>query len=270
MYQSDLSGQLVIGDDNWQQFAGNQIVDGREVLRGYVPRDYSKVPPGSVAYAAPFPIDTIPQSEWRDRIEEREKTKSTWHDIRKQAGLKSTNQGSIPYCWIHGCVNAVRLARCRDGQEYADLEPTSAGALIKRYRKVGGNTPEAIRHLAEHGVATTEHWPPNSLDRNHDNEATRENAKKHRITEWWELRSNNFEEMATCLLLGLPVPCGFMWWGHLVCAMDLVAVGSDFGIRIWNSWGDNWGDNGEGILEGSKKVAFDQFALCTSTWSAAA
>lgn len=270
MYQTDLTGQLRIGDRNWRQFVYAPRVAGERMSRGYHPRDYRKVPPGSLACAAPFPIDTIPRSEWRERIEEKEKTKSTWHDIRKAAGLKSTNQNGLGYCWIHGCVNAVRLARARDGQDYADLEPTSAGALIKNYRNVGGNTPEAIRHLAEHGVATTEFWPPNSLDRSHDNEATRANAKKHRITEWWELASNNFDQMATCLLLGLPVPCGFSWWGHLVCAMDLVAVGGDFGIRIWNSWSDNWGDNGEGILEGKKKIAFDQFALCTSTWSQAA
>lgn len=162
-------------------------------------------------------------------------------------------------CWIHGCVNAMRLLRAQYGMPYADLEPTMAGALIKNYRNQGGNTPEAIRHLARLGVCTTRFWKPNSLDRSQDTPEMRANAAKYKLTEWWELKSNNFGQLATCLLLGYPVVIGLSWWGHMIVAMDLVKLGRDeFGVRIWNSWGDGWGDKGEKILTEKKATAFDQ------------
>lgn len=257
MFLSDLRGQELIKERTKEPLP--KVLQDGKVGSGYIERDYTAIPVGSIEFATRMPIKTIPRSQWSAMIERNEKLGATLSAIRRQHQLKSSNQGKLGYCWIHGCVNGMRLLRARHQQSYADLEPTSAGAIIKNYRNQGGNTPEAIRHLAKVGVATTEFWKPNSLDRKLDTPAMRENSARHRLTEWWELKSNSFEELATCLLLGFPVTIGLSWWGHMIVAMDLVKIGSDeFGVRIWNSWGDGWGDRGEKILVQQKAIAFDQ------------
>ena len=258
-YTTPIGNTVVIDDSNYRNYRDRRRIREEGHSTGYVPRDYRLEPEGTVSCAAPFPIPTIPRSEWADRIEELDKKKTRISDVRRSAGMPSSDQDGIPYCWIHGCVNALRLLRQVQGQPYQELEPTSAGALIKNYRKRGGNTPEAVRHLAEHGVATRDFWPKNSLSRSNDTPEMRENARRHRYREWWELRPNNFDQLITCLLLRFPVAIGLMWWGHMVCAMDAVVLGRDeFGVLIWNSWGDRWEDNGQGILVQKKATAFDQ------------
>ena len=64
-----------------------------------------------------------------------------------------------------------------------------------------------------------------------------------------------FAQVATCLLLNIPCALDFNWWGHSVCGLDLVEYSpSKFGILIWNSWGDAWGDRGEGLLRDGKEI----------------
>lgn len=256
--------KLQLIDDGYRIPDSDRLSEGF----GYLPRDYSTQPLGSVEYATPFSLPTIDRALWPELIAMQEKASSRMSDIRKYHKLKSTNQNPLPYCWIHGSVNPMRLLRAKNGLKYADLEPTSAGALIKRYRKSGGNTPEAIKHLAEIGVATTSYWPRNSLSPANDTPAMRANAKLHRITEWWELRSNNFNQLATAILLGYAPTIGLMWWKHMVTALDLVVLGrNEFGIRFWNSWGDGYGEAGEGILTESKATAFDQMVARSVTFS---
>lgn len=257
MFLSDLRGQEIIKERTKEPIP--KALQKGKVGSGYIERDYSAIPEGSIEFATRMPIKPIPRSQWGAIIERNEKLGANISSIRRLHQLKSSNQGSLGYCWIHGCCNGMRLLRAQNQQTYADLEPTSAGAIIKNYRNQGGNTPEAIRHLATVGVATSEFWTPNKLNRAFDTPKMRENAARHRLTEWWELKSNSFDELATCLLLGYPVTLGLSWWSHMIVAMDLVKLGADeFGVRIWNSWGDGWGDNGEKILVQQKAIAFDQ------------
>lgn len=160
-------------------------------------------------------------------------------------------------CWCHGVVNAMRLIRAMNGQPFVDLSPASAAAPIKSYRNQGGWGGQAVEYIAEHGVASTEFWPANKIDRRYF-EPSRENASLHKITEWYELQNNNFDQLMTCLLLRIPTAIGLNWWSHLVCAMDPVVMGKNaYGTRILNSWGSGWGDDGEGVLVERKSLPSD-------------
>lgn len=96
-----------------------------------------------------------------------------------------------------------------------------------------------------------------------------ENAKGNRITEDWidvakAVYDQNLtvDQIATCLLLDIPVAADFDWWSHSVCLTELVEVESgSFGFRIDNSWTDNWEDMGTSILRGSKMVPMGAVAI---------
>ncbi len=162
-------------------------------------------------------------------------------------------------CWAHSSTSASLIVRAVAGEPYADLSAYCVACIIKGYRDEGGWGSESLEWIAENGIPSSEFWPQQSMDRSNDNPAMRANAKLHRITEWMDLQPNNKAQLVTCLLLGIPVVVDFNWWSHSVCAIDLVSL-SPFRIRIWNSWGDKWSENGTGILEGSKAIPDGQIA----------
>jgi len=163
-------------------------------------------------------------------------------------------------CWSFGTVNCVRILRAKMGLPFANLSPTGPAAQIKNFRNVGGNTPEIIRWLAQNGVPEVKYWPLNQIDRRYVTDDMKKNAAQYKLVDWYELPRNDFNAMMSCLLLGIPVACGFMWWRHLVAGLSPKALSNGFGIEIENSWGNSWGNNGLGTLEESKATAFDQVA----------
>lgn len=209
-------------------------------------------------------------------------------------------------CWRHSPVSGHLLILARDNQPYVDLSAYAGACRIKNYRDEGGWGAQGTDDEVEYGSPTSEFWPQRSMSRSNDNPRTWEDAKKHRILEgWWDLaeaqydRNLTFDQLATCLLLNIPVVVDFNWWSHSVCAADLVngasmmgvsrnargkllrgkqfdlvwgmddPVTGGFSVRIWNSWGDSWSENGMGVLTGSKCVPDGAVALRTATASAA-
>lgn len=268
-YVTPLGATPVLSDQECrelgQEVADSCTIDGHKYKTGYIKRDYRKQPHGTIQYAAPLPIPVIPRSKWPELIRLKDESKTRLSDTRKRFNMPSSDQDGTNYCWMHGCVNAVRLRRAEEGQPNVMLNAAGPAAIVKRGSNSGGNTPEAIRHLAEHGVPEMPYWPGNSRSLSNVTEAMKQNSLRHRINRWFELRRNNFEQLVTCLLLNLPCPIGLSWWGHLIVAMDPVILGAnEFGIRIWNSWSDRWKDNGESVLTERKATAFDQFALAST------
>lgn len=264
-YVTPLGSTPILTDEECRALSERrQVIDGVKMGTGYVKRDYRKQPAGTIAFAAPFPLPVIPRSQWETIIRVMDETKTRISDYRRRYNLPSSNQGQTNYCWCHGCVNALRLRRSIEGQPNVMLNAAGAAAIIKRGRNVGGNTPEAIKHLAAAGVPEPEFWPGNSTSLSNVNEAMKQNALKYRFNRWFELPSNSFDYLMTSLMYRLPCPIGLSWWGHLIVAMDPVIISpGKFGVRIWNSWGDSWKDNGESVLTESKAKAFDQFALAS-------
>lgn len=236
--------------------------------RGYEARNWQASPFGTLDYASPFDLPLIPRSEWPDRIEQMEKTKSRLSDIRRLNSLRSSNQANTPYCWMHGTVNAMRLARAAAGLPILNLSAASAAAPCKNFRARGGWSGEAVEWLSEHGINTWAEWPENAIDRRYYTEENKALAATRRVTEWYELsdRRTRFDELMTCLMLGFPVAVGYAWWGHLVCAVDPVVIApGKFGARIWNSWGDNYGEDGEAVLSESKATPDDACVIRVAT-----
>jgi hypothetical protein len=195
-------------------------------------------------------------------------------------------------CWFHSGTSAQMLLRAVMGEPYADLSAYAGACKIKGFRDEGGWGAQGVDFQAEKGIPTSQFWPQKSMDRANDNAATWENALLHRVQEGWidaqaaqYDRKLSRQQVATLLLTDCPVVCDYNWWGHSVCGSDLVDgvssfnqgllrdengklltlqefdyqwgmndgdVGAGFGVRIWNSWGDSWSQQGMGVLTANK------------------
>lgn len=219
--------------------------------RGRVPRNWLRIPHGALPGARPFAVPTIARTEWDDRIKDIEQNGRRLSDLRLQANIPSLHQGTTNYCWCNAVISAMLINQAKQGGTVQKLSPASVAAPVKGYRNLGGFNGEALEYIVTFGVCPQQLWPPNAIDPQFDTNATREARKRFKITEWWELGNRRFDQLMTLLLLGIPVPIGLDWWGHEVCALDPVKLGTDrYGVRIWNSWGEIWQDRGISTTNG--------------------
>ncbi len=159
-------------------------------------------------------------------------------------------------CWAHSSTSAVTLVRAFNNQPYVPLSAFAVACIIKGFQDEGGWGSESLEFIASRGIPSSQFWPMQSMSRNNDNTQTWENAKLHVCQEWWDLSNDSAtvrKQLATCLLLNIPVVVDMNWWSHSICAVRLVKR-DPFTIRIWNSWSDTWSDGGMGDLTGSKAI----------------
>lgn len=278
---SDIApNEVVIDDDNYQQFLPENM---SEVGFGLVPRDYSAIPVGSIEGIAKFQDDIIPPSEWPSRIRDIEQSDSSLSAMFNRGNVGQAiphlDQNGQGYCWAYSPASAMMLARARDNQPYVRLSAHAVAAKIKNFRDQGGWNPLAVEFAIKNGYPSVQAWPEKSMRREHDNAATWADAAKYKITEgWMDLqpsiydRNLTFQQLATCLLQRIPCPVDFNWWGHSVCAADLLELDSSlplsdinrWGIRILNSW-KGWGVNSFGVLKGNRAVPNGATAIKVTT-----
>lgn len=240
----------IIDDNNYQQFTRN--VPGRGYYGMWRTQERRATAPGFEALAG---VPLIPESEWSDRIRQREKDHATLKEFALGIGLEVLNQASTNYCWINAPTFCCMVTRAKETQREIRLSPASGGARIKNFRNVGGWGSEALDWFIQHGLNEQSDWPANAIDRRYDTAENREKAKIHKVLEYYRLDS--WAETVSCILSGVPVAVGYNWWSHEVTAMDLLLDG---GLVIANSWG-NWGDQGYGVLQGSKRYPNDAVAI---------
>jgi hypothetical protein len=265
-------GELVIDDDNYEQYI-DATIDGNLMGKGYVERDYSRDPVGSYEGVSEFNIPLIPRNEWSSRIKDIEQSQSTYADLRtignRGEHVKSLDQNGQGYCWAYSTASAITCCRIRDNQPYVRLSAHAVAFKIKNGRDEGGWNPLSVEFAIKNGYPDVSAWPEKSMSRQYDTTATWLNASRHKIVDgWMELtppvydRNLTFDQLMTCLLLRIPCPVDYSWWRHSVCACDGAEVDSSlplsdirrWGVRIWNSWTDNWGTQGMGVLVGNKAV----------------
>lgn len=217
----------------------------------------------------------IPESEWQARIEERKAQGSGLRDLVRRAGLTVLDQQQTNYCWVNGPTYAVMVARLAQRQAVVRLSPASVGAPVKGYRNEGGWGSEAIRYGQEHGWAPQDTWPANAIDARYDTAASRAARACYRVTEWQLLREAYGPEpvpsalalrrLVSYLLRNVPVAVGYEWWSHEVCAVDVDWLDGEPAIVVANSWGESWGEQGFGTVQGQRRVPDDAVAPQVAT-----
>jgi hypothetical protein len=266
---------ITIDDSNYTQYVDHIGPDGQKRAKGLCPRNFETHPQGCFAVAAPLTIPLIPESEWDDRIAEQEAKQSSLTHIRDKGSygspIPSYDQNGKGYCWAHGPTSAVTLVRAINNQPYVPFSAYMVACLIKNYQDQGGFGGEALSFIAKNGIASSAFWPLQSMSRSNDTPAMRGNAALNKCESWWDLSSDKTTaraQLATLLLLNVPVVVDYDWWSHCVCAVRLVKR-SPFTITIWNSWGDSWSANGMGNLVESKAVPDSAVAPRVMTAAAA-
>lgn len=224
--------------------------------RGCNARDYDANPWGSLGFAAPFAIDEIPRDEWKERIEEMERTKSRLSDIAAAVGWKPTNQGYTNYCWSFGTAMAVELARIAAGQKFVRLSAVSVAGPVTNYQNahpfpgkpagIGGWAGEAIEYGFKFGWDEEEHWPNTAagITAKLDTADSKQRRTLYQADDWLDLKPRSFGQWMTCLLLRYPCPTAHNRWRHLTCGVDPVYTKDGrFGVKVANS---GYGRNAEG------------------------
>lgn len=270
----------IIGENNYTDYIDG-VVDGDTKAKGLVPRNFAAFPHGSLPQAPAFDIPLVPESEWDARYDEMVETKSFLSDIRLRGNfgkpIPSQDQNGQGYCWAYSNTGNIMITRALANLPFVQLSAHGVACLVKNYRDEGGWCGESLKFLYENGVPSAEFWPLRSMSRANDTPAMRANAALHKVTEgFYDLgtpiwsQKLTFQQLMTCLFLRMPCAGDFNWWGHSVCCLDPVRIGpGNWGVRIWNSWSDSWGDRGMGVLEGSKARPDGALAIRVSGGSVA-
>jgi len=237
-------GEVVWDDSNYKSLIGdgNQVIAGGEGrLLSAIPRPIDAVTTGYAISFAQSGIKKIPRHEWSARIKELEEKKARCSDY---CDFKAYDQNGLPYCWCFGPTQAAANFRRKQGHPFKQLSAASVGCIASGFRSRGGWEGEALEVLRSRGATTVDKWPENSLNRQYDNDANRQDAENYKCTKWVDL--GDFDEFFTMLLLGFPCPVAYNWWRHVVYLADPVEIeANSFGPRLRNSWSDGWGAKNE-------------------------
>ncbi len=212
--------------------------------------------------ALPSTMKLIPRSEWDARIKEQDEQQSSLQHVRRRGNggaiIPSLDQGQVGYCWAHSTTMAVMLQRAVAGEPYIPLSAYAIAATIKKGADEGGWCGLSAQFARDKGIPSQAIWPQG--DRNYkqyDKPETWANAALHKVTEdWVDLTKDVYDQnltvdqIATCLLLNVPLAVDYNEWGHSIAALRWVKIeAGSYGPLILNSWGDDWGDKGEGVIQ---------------------
>ena len=232
--------------------------------KGYVPRDYEQFP--EFCAFQEYSGKIYPRKDWRELIELQKKHGSSPKHVHLFNEIGILNQRSTPYCWMYGVVGCVLNRAAAQGiQPVPKLNAQATAAMGKRYRKKGGFGIEACKYIEKYGIPTTDVWPEHSFNRDLENRPeVKASAALHKIVTFEELPRNNFDAVMSALICPVdpvPVTLAFMWWRHLVCGLEGLWNGCEFGLGWAISWGTRYGKNGFGEVFGRKAVPFEAVAV---------
>jgi hypothetical protein len=208
--------------------------------------------------APPSDIPLIPRNEWDARLEEQAAQKSSCLDYGHY--IEVLNQERSNFCWAHSSVAGCMFIRAKQNQPYVPLSAYSVAATLTKGANDGGWCGWSAKFLREVGCCSQAVWRQGDFnyrqyEGNPDFARYKINLDYADLTRSIYDQNLTFDQVATCLLMGIPCAVDFNWWSHSVLAVRLVRVeAGSYGLEIRNSWGTGWENGGNGILRGQKAI----------------
>lgn len=266
---------LIIDDSTNNDQLYIKDADGKWMQPGYDPTTVQAVE-GFGAFNdlfgdAPNQIKLIDPSEYDAYIDEQEARKSALKHRIAAAGsiMAALDQNGQGYCWAYSTGYAVMCMMMLMNRKIKRVSPHAIACKLMNFQDRGGWCGFSAKAAQEMGYPSQEFWPQQSMSRQNDNERTWADAALNKITGMWydtaRQHYNQFltdQQICTLLLMGIPVPADFMWWGHSICLIGLERVERGvYGKRFMNSYSPTWGEAGQGVLTGSRARADNAVAL---------
>lgn len=219
---------------------------------------------GKLPYAAAWTGTPLTANELKEQIAFRKANGISLISRSKSAGVGIKNQNGTNYCWAFGTIRMLELTRLQMGEEHVPLSPASVACLITNYRNVGGWGGPCLEGIRKWGVSPEEFWPEHAIDRQYDNDQSREARKAFNVTDFVDI-PDDFYTVMTLLVRDIPCSVAFDWWGHLVCAVEPDVVNGQLGYWVDNSWNTTWGTAGRGFITGKKADPSEAYAVLVPT-----
>ncbi|MGL6095051.1 MAG: hypothetical protein ACRC7O_04525 [Fimbriiglobus sp.] len=227
-------------------------------------------------FASPNAMPLVPESEYSARCKEQKERGSGLGDMYLRDKWVNLDQNGHGYCWAYSVGHAMMIKRMSMGLPHVRLNPHGVAAVIKNGRDEGGWCGLSAEYATRIGFPSDKHWPGHSRSMANKTPDMLQNSAMHRATGvWMDLAKAAYDQdlsrrqLLTCLFNGDACAVDFNWWGHSVCALQIVEIeAGSFGLMILNSWA-NWGERGLAVLRGGKAVPDGAIGLFAATASAA-
>jgi hypothetical protein len=194
------------------------------------------------------------------------------------------NQGSTSSCVGHGAVAGMEIAYKQLGNPNQQFSPFFTYALINGGSDNGAMISDALKVLKKYGACPLEDMPRGVMYERQVPKKAFEQATRFKISQAYQCDS--FEEVCHAISVGFTVPLGIYvgnnfgdldsegvsplprggGGGHCILGCGL-KKSTKYGwvIKIQNSWGSNWGDNGFCYIQKNhfKYMHPDAFAIQT-------
>jgi len=213
-------------------------------------KDFLKVPKFKESRLKVIPID-----EWDKYVESED-----FVDLERFVWT-IFDQDNVGSCAAESLTQGLQLVREYNNQERVELNPwfmyhTTSGGVDR-----GSTLQDNLQFAMKVGVAPTIVWPRDEGWRKEPSEEAKQEAKKYRLTEFYEVE--NWEEFGSALLQGCPVYFGYD--SHAVLATQLL---SKTMAEFVNSWSADWGRNGFGVINSDRILfGFGAYAICSTVVS---
>jgi len=226
-----------------------------------LPRSQSRHPDGDLPgqhcgflsdNAATLGISLIPQAEWPALIND-------IGDGLKQNSNWAYDQGQVGSCASEGANGLVDVIRDREGQPKVRFNPygTYQENDVSGGRDQGSTLGDNMRSVRIRGCHPASLHPRSLGWRARPSAASYAAALHYRVDEYYEIR--NWTEMGSALLQGFCVFTAYPGHAWIMLALKNIQQG------LWrNSWSEQWGDGGYGIINASR-LQINYGAYCCRT-----